>query len=75
MKRKPEFQEEALKLYGVMLKPGEKRKLELIMRETYLDFYSKSLQQARQQVWGGVLEETATRTKATQLRVRKNVEV
>ena len=44
MKRKPEFQEQALKLYGVILKPGEKRKLELIMRETYLDFYSKSLQ-------------------------------
>ena len=33
-----------MKLYGVMKKPEEKRKLDQIMREAYLDFYSKSLQ-------------------------------
>lgn len=44
MKRRPEFQEAAMKLYKVKTKEGETRKSELIMRECYLDFYSKSLQ-------------------------------
>lgn len=44
MKRRPEFQEKAMKLYDVKKNPGDQRKIELIMRETYLDFYSKSLQ-------------------------------
>jgi len=44
MKRRPEFQEKAMALYGVKTKAGESRKNELIMRECYLDFYSKSLQ-------------------------------
>lgn len=33
-----------MKLYDVKKNPGDQRKIELIMRETYLDFYSKSLQ-------------------------------
>jgi hypothetical protein len=44
MKRRPEFQEKAMALYEVKTKAGESRKNELIMRECYLDFYSKSLQ-------------------------------
>ena len=43
MKRKNEFQKKAFELYGCKLAEGENRPLELVLREAYLDFYSKSL--------------------------------
>ena len=46
MKRKPEFQKKAMDLYEVRQRPGDNRSVELLMREVYLDFYSKSLQPA-----------------------------
>lgn len=42
MKKRPEFQKKSCELYGI--KPVGDKPLELIMREAYLDFYSKSLQ-------------------------------
>jgi hypothetical protein len=44
MKQKPEFQKKAFDLYGIKMVEGENRPVDLIMREAYLDFYSKSLQ-------------------------------
>lgn len=41
MKRRPEFQKAAAALYDI--KTVDFMPLELIMREAYLDFYSKSL--------------------------------
>lgn len=52
MKRRPVFQKKAMELYDVKLVDGEKRSTELIMREAYLDFYSKSLQKTNE---GGVV--------------------
>ena len=42
MKRRPEFQKKAAELYDI--KQANSVPLELVMREAYLDFYSKSLQ-------------------------------
>jgi hypothetical protein len=42
MKKRPEYQKLACELYGI--KPLVGKPLELVMREAYLDFYSKSLQ-------------------------------
>lgn len=42
--RKPEFQKKAMELYGVKLRDGDTRSVDLVMREVYLDFYTKSLQ-------------------------------
>lgn len=44
MDKKSEFQKGAFKLYDVTLQEGETRKIEFILREAYLDFYSQSLQ-------------------------------
>jgi hypothetical protein len=44
MKRRPEFQQKAFELYGCKKQAGDSRSLEFLMRQAYLDFYSKSLQ-------------------------------
>ena len=44
MLKRSEFQKKSMELYDIKLVDGEKRSSELIMREVYLDFYSKSLQ-------------------------------
>ena len=44
MEKRSEFQKKAMEYYGIKLVEGEKRSTEMIMRECYLDFYSKSLQ-------------------------------
>ena len=43
MSRRGEFQKKAMEYYGIKIADGEKRCTEMIMRECYLDFYSKSL--------------------------------
>lgn len=43
IKKKDEYQKESMKMYGVSLKPGDTRPAALVLREVYLDFYSKSL--------------------------------
>ena len=42
MKKRPEYQKLSCELYDIKPMPG--KPLELIMREAYLNFYSKSLQ-------------------------------
>lgn len=42
--QRPEFQKASLKLYTIEQKPGDKRPVELMMREAYLDFQTLSLQ-------------------------------
>lgn len=44
MKKRPEFQQKAMDLYDVKMKDGDDRTPEIVLREAYLDFYSKSLQ-------------------------------
>ena len=43
--QKPDFQKKALQLYEVVQKPGDQRPTDLMMREVYLDFFTKSLQE------------------------------
>jgi len=43
-KMKPEYQKKALELYGFKIKDGDRRPADLILREAYLEFYTKSLQ-------------------------------
>ena len=43
MKRRPEFQTKSMELYGIRKNFSDIRSDELLMREVYLDFYSKSL--------------------------------
>ena len=45
IKRKDDFQIEAMKMYGVSQQDGDDRPLALVLREVYLDFYSKSLKE------------------------------
>lgn len=42
-RRRHEFQKKAMELYGIKLHPWDKRPHELVMREVYLDFYTKSM--------------------------------
>jgi len=42
-KKKPLYQKQSLELYGFKLKEGELRASDIVMREAYLDFYTKSL--------------------------------
>mmetsp|Transcript_9454 Transcript_9454/g.15920 ORF Transcript_9454/g.15920 Transcript_9454/m.15920 type:complete len:112 (+) Transcript_9454:406-741(+) len=44
MKQRPKFQQNAMEKYGVKLLPGETKTSDLVMREAYLDFYTKSMQ-------------------------------
>ena len=44
IKQRPEYQKKAMDLYEIKLVDGEKRSGDLIMREAYLDFYTKSMQ-------------------------------
>ena len=41
---KPDYQKQALDLYGIKIPENESRSIMTIVREAYLDFYSKSLQ-------------------------------
>lgn len=43
IKKKDDYQAEAMKLYGVSKQAGDDRPTALILREVYLDYYSKSL--------------------------------
>lgn len=45
LKKRDEYQKEAMKMYGVSLQAGDTRSESVVMREVYLDFYSKSLVQ------------------------------
>ena len=43
IKKRDQFQKEAMKMYEVRLQVNDDRPEALVMREVYLDFYSKSL--------------------------------
>ena len=42
--KKPEYQKQCLELYKIKQKEGDTRSIDLMMRDCYLDFYTKSLQ-------------------------------
>ena len=41
--RREEFMKSSFDLYNIKISPTDTRTMDLIMREVYLDFYSKSL--------------------------------
>lgn len=41
--RKPKFREDAMELYGVRRVNGDKRDIEKLMKEVYLDYYTYSI--------------------------------
>lgn len=46
VKNQRKYEAEALELYGFKLDEGDHRKPELVIEECYLDFETKSLQEA-----------------------------
>ena len=41
--RKPKFREQSMEMYGVQKAVGDERNIENLMKEIYLDYYSKSI--------------------------------
>jgi hypothetical protein len=44
LNRKPEFLKKAFELFGFKLQANDRRPINLVLREAYLDFFTASLQ-------------------------------